>query len=184
MPPFQALVLAARMHACTVASAWRGEGALASLNTRMNRVRWTLVGLHNRTCGGWPYAWIVVPAMGLVHQHGSAKCSSLGVDAAAVLSERVDGARQDRKKVPAEEPVFALVAADLVEANEPVWHVSRFLPSVRCGACGIDVRTRGAWGRPRGCAQHAMRCLARACALQGKPLAAITEMRILFMAAK
>ena len=38
---------------------------------------------------------------------------------------------QNKKKVPSEEPLFALNSADLVEADEKVWHVGRFLPSIR-----------------------------------------------------
>ena len=36
-----------------------------------------------------------------------------------------------RKKIPTEEPLFRLVAVDLVKSDEPVYHISRYLPVVR-----------------------------------------------------
>lgn len=38
----------------------------------------------------------------------------------------------DRKKVPAAVPMFELVAVDMVELEEPLSHICRHLPSVRC----------------------------------------------------
>lgn len=38
----------------------------------------------------------------------------------------------DRAKIPAGEPVFELVAVDLLKLDDPVRHVARYLPSVRC----------------------------------------------------
>lgn len=41
----------------------------------------------------------------------------------------------DRKKIPAAMPVFDLYSAELVEVDEPMWHMARFLPSVKyCAA--------------------------------------------------
>ena len=37
----------------------------------------------------------------------------------------------DRKKVPAALPVFELVAVDLLELEEPMFHVCKHLPSTR-----------------------------------------------------
>ncbi len=38
----------------------------------------------------------------------------------------------DRKKVPADEPLFALAAVDLIELDAPTFHIARFLPSFKC----------------------------------------------------
>ena len=38
---------------------------------------------------------------------------------------------QDKKKIPAAVPMFDLYAADLLDVDEPLWHVARFLPSVK-----------------------------------------------------
>ena len=52
-----------------------------------------------------------------------------------VLSlHRSSPAAQNRKKVLSEEPLFALNAADMTESEEKVWHIGRFLPSIRCAA--------------------------------------------------
>ncbi len=37
----------------------------------------------------------------------------------------------DRKKVAAALPMFDLYSAELVEVDEPMWHMARFLPSVK-----------------------------------------------------
>jgi len=37
----------------------------------------------------------------------------------------------DRKKIPAAMPMFDLYSAELVEVDEPMWHMARFLPSVK-----------------------------------------------------
>lgn len=37
----------------------------------------------------------------------------------------------DRKKVPAAPPLFELVAADLLELEEPLYNICRYLPSVK-----------------------------------------------------
>lgn len=37
----------------------------------------------------------------------------------------------DRKKVPAAPPLFELVAADLLELEEPLYNINRYLPSVK-----------------------------------------------------
>lgn len=34
--------------------------------------------------------------------------------------------------MPSEPPLFALNSADLVEADEKVWEIGRFLPSIKC----------------------------------------------------
>lgn len=36
-----------------------------------------------------------------------------------------------RKKIPTEEPLFRLVAVDLVKTDAPIYHISRYLPVVR-----------------------------------------------------
>ena len=38
----------------------------------------------------------------------------------------------DRKKIPAALPMFELLSADLVQVDEPLWHVGRHLPAVKC----------------------------------------------------
>lgn len=41
----------------------------------------------------------------------------------------------DKKKIPAAMPMFDLYSAELVEVDEPMWHMARFLPSVKyCAA--------------------------------------------------
>ncbi|PRW45250.1 ENHANCED DISEASE RESISTANCE 2 isoform X2 isoform B [Chlorella sorokiniana] len=37
----------------------------------------------------------------------------------------------DKKKIPAAMPMFDLYSAELVEVDEPMWHMARFLPSVK-----------------------------------------------------
>ncbi len=37
----------------------------------------------------------------------------------------------DKKKVPATPPRFELVAADLLELEEPLYNICRYLPSVK-----------------------------------------------------
>jgi hypothetical protein len=39
----------------------------------------------------------------------------------------------DKKKVLADEPLFALAAVDLLEMDTPTFHIARFLPSLKCG---------------------------------------------------
>lgn len=38
---------------------------------------------------------------------------------------------QDRKKIPSALPMFDLHSADLLDVDEPVWNIARFLPSVK-----------------------------------------------------
>ncbi len=38
---------------------------------------------------------------------------------------------QDKKKSAALPPMFELVACDLLQLEEPIWHVARHLPSIR-----------------------------------------------------
>ena len=38
---------------------------------------------------------------------------------------------QDKKKIPAAEPIFTLAAADLVETARPMTHIAQHLPSLR-----------------------------------------------------
>ena len=40
-------------------------------------------------------------------------------------------AAADRKKIAAAMPMFDLYSAELVEVDEPMWHMARFLPSVK-----------------------------------------------------
>ena len=37
----------------------------------------------------------------------------------------------DKKKIAAAQPMFDLYSAELVEVEEPMWHMARFLPSVK-----------------------------------------------------
>ena len=37
----------------------------------------------------------------------------------------------DKKKIPAAMPMFDLHSAELIEVDEPLWHMARFLPSVK-----------------------------------------------------
>lgn len=39
----------------------------------------------------------------------------------------------DKKKVLADDPLFALAAVDLLEMDTPTFHIARFLPSLKCG---------------------------------------------------
>ena len=49
------------------------------------------------------------------------------------ISEKVRGANYltDKKKIPAQEPVFSLAATDLLQVEEPTFNIARFLPSLR-----------------------------------------------------
>jgi Protein ENHANCED DISEASE RESISTANCE 2, C-terminal len=38
---------------------------------------------------------------------------------------------RDRVKVPAGPPIFDLATVDLLEVDQPVFHVARFLPSLK-----------------------------------------------------
>ncbi len=40
---------------------------------------------------------------------------------------------RDKKKVVADDPLFALAAVDLLEMEAPTFHIARFLPSLKCG---------------------------------------------------
>lgn len=50
---------------------------------------------------------------------------------------------RDKKKIPAQPPQFELDFVELLASDEPVYHVSRYLKSVRC-------RGLGGWGY-KGC---------------------------------
>ncbi len=39
---------------------------------------------------------------------------------------------RDKKKVLADDPLFALAAVDLLEMETPTFHIARYLPSLRC----------------------------------------------------
>lgn len=39
---------------------------------------------------------------------------------------------RDKKKVLADDPLFALAAVDLLEMEAPTFHIARFLPSLKC----------------------------------------------------
>ena len=49
----------------------------------------------------------------------------------ADLRVRGKGYLADKKKVAAAMPMFDLYSAELVEVDEPMWHMARFLPSVK-----------------------------------------------------
>ena len=61
------------------------------------------------------------------------KASSKPICKAGVHSMQVRGKNYltDRKKIPAEDPVFQLVATDLMQVDEPTPHIARFLPSLK-----------------------------------------------------
>lgn len=50
------------------------------------------------------------------------------------MVEQVRGANylKDRKKIPADEPIFSLAATDLLQVEKPTLHIARFLPSFKC----------------------------------------------------
>lgn len=37
----------------------------------------------------------------------------------------------DKKKLPAAQPMFELVAVDLLQLEEPIMHICQYLPSIR-----------------------------------------------------
>ena len=47
--------------------------------------------------------------------------------------EQVRGANylKDKKKIPAQEPMFSLAATDLLQLEKPIFNIARFLPSLR-----------------------------------------------------
>lgn len=80
----------------------------------------------------------------LVSRHEATLCCGLAVSTLNVCDAK--GARaagkearlsmsclalQDKKKVEADEPVFGLASVDLVEVEEPTWHIAQHLPSIR-----------------------------------------------------
>ena len=69
---------------------------------------------------------------------GQTACLRRGQKAGAVsacLQLRGPSYLSDKKKIPADDPLFALAAVDLIELDAPTFHIARYLPSLRYARC-------------------------------------------------
>ena len=64
------------------------------------------------------------------------KCSPHKPQHRTLVNSQVRGPSylSDKKKVQADDPLFALAAVDLIELDAPTHHIARYLPSLKCVA--------------------------------------------------
>jgi hypothetical protein len=62
---------------------------------------------------------------------GTCPGQNWGVISPAGMKVRGKNYLLDKKKIPASPPLLDLYAADLVNVEEPLWHIARYLPSVK-----------------------------------------------------